>query len=71
MLINILVFSLLTFLPHFPILQSIVLCDRDPRVLVCQSSPLFLLMLACACGNVNFAKQWQTLPHSARGVFTL
>jgi len=29
MSINILVLSLLTFLPHFRILQSIVLCDHD------------------------------------------
>lgn len=41
MLINILIFSLPAFLPHFQILQSIVLCDRDP--LVCRSPPLFLV----------------------------
>lgn len=43
MLINILIFSLPTFLPHFQILQSIVLCDRDLRALVCWSPPLFLV----------------------------
>lgn len=50
MLINILVFSLPAFLPHFQIVLSIVLCDHDPQALVCRSPlPCSLLLLVLVC----------------------